>query len=192
MHSRYITSFAHVKQLRCLDYPEVAFIGRSNCGKSSLLNALLGRKNLAKTSSRPGRTQMIHLFLWQNKILLADLPGFGYQKTPQSVTQSWHKLITTYLAREEVKSCLCLQDIRRDPHPEDLAYFTDLSSRLPIKIVLTKCDKLSRQKIGARLKLHRHAWSQQGIEAHDVMAVSARLGQNIPSLRQQILQCAST
>ena len=184
MDSRYITSFAHVQQLRSLGHPEVAFIGRSNCGKSSLLNALLQRKNLAKTSSRPGRTQMIHLFLWNHNLIFADLPGYGYQKTPQSVVRTWQPLIRAYLAREELKACLCLQDIRRDFPTEDLEYFAQLAQKNTVKIILTKSDKISRSEQRQRLKILRPSLPN----TIELMAVSARTGLHIPELREELWQ----
>lgn len=147
----------------------------------------MGRKNLAKTSSRPGRTQMIHLFLWQRKLLLADLPGFGYQRTPRKVVQGWDGLIGEYLRRSEVLCCLCLCDIRRDLNKEDLSYYAALAGETTVRMIFTKSDKLSRQKVRSQVTKHTARLEAHGIDIQGVLAVSSLRGLNISELRHELL-----
>ncbi|MDH3664885.1 MAG: ribosome biogenesis GTP-binding protein YihA/YsxC, partial [Alphaproteobacteria bacterium] len=93
----FMLSVAQIKQLPATDLPEVAFVGRSNVGKSTLINALTNHKQLARTSNTPGRTQQINLFDLGGRLILADLPGYGYAKAPKPTVDSWHRLIQTYL-----------------------------------------------------------------------------------------------
>lgn len=132
--------------------PEIAFIGRSNVGKSSLINTLVGRKNLAKTSNTPGRTQLINFFTINEKILFVDLPGYGFAKVAQSVKKDWGDMIEAYL-RERLSLALVvlILDIRRDPSEDDLSLRDWLSHyRIPYLYILTKTDKLSNNQAIAR------------------------------------------
>ncbi|MBA4422947.1 MAG: YihA family ribosome biogenesis GTP-binding protein [Syntrophus sp. (in: bacteria)] len=132
--------------------PEIAFAGRSNVGKSSLINTLLKRKGLARTSNTPGRTQEINFFSVNNWLAFIDLPGYGYAKVPEGIRKHWGPMIETYLSeRETLRLVVLILDIRRDPAEEDrqligwLAFY-----RLPFLIVLTKIDKVSRNELGRR------------------------------------------
>ena len=132
--------------------PEVAFVGRSNVGKSSLINTLVGRKNLAKTSNTPGRTQLINFFTINEKISFVDLPGYGFAKVPQSVKKDWGDMIEAYLRERQ---CLALVvfilDIRREPSADDLSLRNWLENyRIPYLYILTKSDKLSNNQAIAR------------------------------------------
>jgi GTP-binding protein len=132
--------------------PEIAFVGRSNVGKSSLINTLVGRKNLAKTSNTPGRTQLINFFAINEKISFVDLPGYGFAKVAQSVKKDWGDMIEAYL-RERQSLCLVIfiLDIRRDPSADDLSLRDWLMHyRIPYLYVLTKSDKLSNNQAIAR------------------------------------------
>ena len=125
--------------------PEIVFMGRSNVGKSSLLNSLLGVKGLARTSSTPGRTQTINFFLINDEFHFVDLPGYGYAKTSKENRQAWGKLIETYLAhREQLVLSILIVDARHEPSPLDLQMKSWLQHfRLPYLVVSTKIDKLS-------------------------------------------------
>ena len=130
------------------DYPEVAFAGRSNVGKSSLLNTLLNRKRLVKTSSTPGRTQLINFFLINQAFNFVDLPGYGYAKVPVSVKKKWGPMIETYLStRETLKGVTLIMDIRRSPGHEEILLMDWLDHfQIPCILILTKTDKLSKTK----------------------------------------------
>ncbi|MBA22853.1 MAG: YihA family ribosome biogenesis GTP-binding protein [Flavobacteriales bacterium] len=123
--------------------PEYAFIGRSNVGKSSLINTLCERKNLAKTSGRPGKTQLINHFKINKSWCLVDLPGYGYARTSKTSKKAFQKLITTYFEkRKQLVSAFVLIDIRHDPQPIDLEFMEWLGSQyIPFAIVFTKADK---------------------------------------------------
>ncbi len=128
--------------------PEIAFVGRSNVGKSSLINTLVGRRNLAKTSNTPGRTQLINFFEINQKISFVDLPGYGFAKVAQSVKKDWGDMIEAYL-RERQSLCLVvlILDIRRDPNNDDLSLRDWLENyRIPYLYILTKTDKLSNNQ----------------------------------------------
>ncbi len=129
--------------------PEYAFIGRSNVGKSSLINALTGRKNLALTSSTPGKTMCINHFLINEKWYLVDLPGYGYAQRGKSAMDKLKTLISSYVLEREQLTCLfVLIDIRHDPQKVDLAFLHFLGSHeVPFALVFTKADKLAFSKI---------------------------------------------
>jgi GTP-binding protein len=130
------------------DLPEIAFTGRSNVGKSSLINSLVNRKHLVKTSSTPGRTQLINFFIINKTISFVDLPGFGYAKVPDSVRKSWGPMIETYLStRNTLKGVVLIMDIRRIPGMHELNFIEWLHYyNIPSILILTKSDKLSKIK----------------------------------------------
>jgi len=132
--------------------PEIAFVGRSNVGKSSLINTLVGRRKLAKTSNTPGRTQLINFFTINEKVSFVDLPGYGFAKVSQSVKKDWGDMIEAYL-RERLSLALVILilDIRRDPSEDDLSLRDWLENyRIPYLYILTKTDKLSNNQVIAR------------------------------------------
>ncbi len=133
--------------------PEIAFVGRSNVGKSSLMNTLVGRKQLAKTSQTPGRTQLINFFTVNKSISFVDLPGYGFAKVSRSVKKDWGDMIEVYLReRQNLAMVVFILDIRRDPSNDDLSLRDWLEYyRIPFTAVLTKSDKLSNnQAIGRK------------------------------------------
>lgn len=135
------------------DKPEVAFAGRSNVGKSSLINVLLNRKKLARTSSTPGRTQAINFFSVDRLFYVVDLPGYGFARVPKEVRASWGKMTETYLrGRPNLKAVVVIIDIRRGPGDGDLnlLQFLEQFGKKAI-VVLTKADKLTRQQCRSRL-----------------------------------------
>jgi len=142
--------------------PEIAFAGRSNVGKSSLINTLVNRKRLVKTSNTPGRTQLLNFFAVNGRIGFVDLPGYGYAKVPEPVRQRWGPMVEAYLSQRScLRGVVLLIDLRRDPGSEEINLLHWLADRtLPVRIVLTKADKLSksrqtlrRQKIAAVLRI---------------------------------------
>ncbi|HBA87719.1 MAG TPA: YihA family ribosome biogenesis GTP-binding protein [Geobacter sp.] len=130
------------------DLPEVAFAGRSNVGKSSLVNVLVNRKNLVRTSSTPGRTQLINFFQVNDDFMLVDLPGYGYAKVPLAVKKDWRPMMETYLSkRKNLRAVVLILDIRRVPSDDDLQMLAWLRTySIPPIIVITKCDKLSKNE----------------------------------------------
>ena len=137
------------------DKPEIAFAGRSNVGKSSLINVLVNRKGIAKTSSKPGRTQAINFFCVEDRFNMVDLPGYGYARVPLPVKKSWGIMVETYLRkRSTLKAVVVILDIRRDPNAGDRELLNWLTHYgIDVIIVLTKADKLSRHQAGSRAKL---------------------------------------
>jgi len=128
--------------------PEFAFTGRSNVGKSSLINTLVNRKRLVKTSATPGRTQLINFFLINKTFSFVDLPGYGYAKVPASVRKKWGPMIETYLStRKTLKGVALIMDVRRIPDLQDLNFIEWLYYyHIPGMLILTKADKLSKTK----------------------------------------------
>jgi GTP-binding protein len=132
--------------------PEVAFAGRSNVGKSSLINTIARKKNLARTSSTPGCTRLINFFIVNNEISLVDLPGYGYAKAPIASRREWGPMIETYLKeRESLESVIVILDVRRHPSEQDLTLIDWLRHYEIIPtVVLTKIDKISRSQAKVR------------------------------------------
>jgi GTP-binding protein len=161
--------------------PEVAFLGRSNVGKSSLLNALLGVRGVARVSSQPGRTRLVNFFRVSGRgrdMYLVDLPGYGYAKVSESERRSWEALVTSYLVdRAPLALCVFLTDARHEPmaSDEDLERFL-IEQGLPFAIAATKADKLSR---GAAATRRRQIENGLGRGARAVVAVSAVTGDGI-------------
>ena len=140
------------------DYPEIigiefSFIGRSNVGKSSLINSLTGRRNLARTSKTPGRTQLINYFVINDEIYFVDLPGYVFAKVPEAVKRNWGKTIETYLVSERDKVVFLLLDLRRIPSKEDMDMLKWLEYYdIEYYIIFTKADKLSNNEKFKQLK----------------------------------------
>ncbi|UCF56960.1 MAG: YihA family ribosome biogenesis GTP-binding protein [Deltaproteobacteria bacterium] len=136
------------------DKPEIAFAGRSNVGKSSLINVLVNRKSIARTSSRPGRTQAINFFCVEDRLYFVDLPGYGYARVPLHVKKSWRGMVETYLRkRRNLKAVVVILDIRRDLSTGDMDLLNWLNHYgTKAILVLTKADKLSRPKSISRAK----------------------------------------
>ena len=135
--------------------PEVAFAGRSNVGKSSLINIVVNRKNLARTSSSPGRTQMLNFFRINDQIYFVDLPGYGFAKVPVGVRAKWKPMVDEYLKnRKTLKLIIILLDIRRAPNTEDASFIRWLETAgIPFLVVLTKSDKVSKNKCSSQRKV---------------------------------------
>ncbi len=137
--------------------PEYAFIGRSNVGKSSLINMLVDRKNLAKTSGTPGKTQLINHFIINENWHIVDLPGFGYAKTSKKNRKSWEGMISSYLLhRENLVATFILIDSRLEPQKIDLEFISWLGEKeLPFFLVFTKTDKLTKTRLATNIKAYR-------------------------------------
>ncbi|HNR03661.1 MAG TPA: ribosome biogenesis GTP-binding protein YihA/YsxC [Bacillota bacterium] len=151
----FIKSAVHQNQYPELDLPEIAFSGRSNVGKSSLINSLLNRKKLVKTSSSPGKTRLINFFMINDEFVLVDLPGYGYAAVSKSQRQAWGKIIENYLRyRENLKNVVLLVDIRHEPTTDDkLMYDFIKYYRKSVTVVATKLDKITRSSVNKNLNI---------------------------------------
>lgn len=137
------------------DLPEVAFAGKSNVGKSSLINALMNRKSYARTSSQPGKTQTINYYNINDAMLLVDLPGYGYANVSQSVKEKWGKMVEKYLKKtSQLKQVFLLIDIRHDPSANDkMMYDWIVEQGFEPIIIATKLDKLKRSQVQKHVKM---------------------------------------
>jgi GTP-binding protein len=135
------------------DFPEIAFAGRSNVGKSSLINTLIQRKDMVKTSSKPGCTQLINFFLINEGLSFVDLPGYGYAKVSKKIRAQWRPMVEQYLSeRHNLYGLILLIDIRRDPQKEEFELIEWLETHeMPYLVILTKSDKISKTKQKKRL-----------------------------------------
>jgi len=171
--AEFVTSATKPSQYPPEGLPEIAFAGRSNVGKSSLINVLVNRKRLVKTSSTPGRTQLVNFFDINDYITFVDLPGYGYAKVPASVRKNWGPMIETYLSgRNTLKGVVVILDIRRTPREEEhnliawLAHYSIASI-----LVLTKADKLSKTKMARQ---HAVVARELALDAGDLILFSAK------------------
>jgi GTP-binding protein len=171
--AEFVTSAVKQAQYPPEGLPEIAFAGRSNVGKSSLINTLVNRKRLVKTSSTPGRTQLINFFDINNNLTFVDLPGYGYAKVPAAVRKKWGPMIETYLStRQTLKGVVIILDIRRQPREEEqnLIHWLAHYSIAGI-LVLTKTDKLSKTKV---TKQHNAIIRALAVEKDDAILFSAK------------------
>lgn len=155
--AEFIISNTKMSALPKPSLPEYAFIGRSNVGKSSLINMLCRKKGLAKTSQSPGKTQVINHFKINDNWYLVDLPGYGYAKVSQTTRKSWEGMIKTYLEKRENLQCvMVLIDSRLEPQKVDLEFIDWLGSKsIPFVIIFTKADKQSKAKTSANVELFK-------------------------------------
>jgi GTP-binding protein len=158
--------------------PEIAFLGRSNVGKSSMMNSLLGVKGLARTSSTPGRTQALNFFLINRRFHFVDLPGYGYARVPRDVRESWGEIVSNYLAkRESLVLSIQIVDSRHEPTKLDLQLLEWLAAfNKPRLTVATKSDKLSQNELRKNLEHTRKVLNAQGGSESKVVAYSAVTG----------------
>jgi GTP-binding protein len=163
--------------------PQIAFAGRSNVGKSSIINSLLHRKKLVKTSATPGKTQLINFFIINGQFYFVDLPGYGYARVPQAVTDTWAPMIEGYLKNSpDLRAVVVLLDVRREPDERDIRLLDWLRQYdIPAICVLTKADKLSRQESE---QARRNV--MESLELSDLLLTSARDGQGIKVLWSEI------
>jgi GTP-binding protein len=164
--------------------PEIAFLGRSNVGKSSLLNKLVARKSLARTSSTPGKTRLLHWFRVtraHDELWFVDLPGYGYAKVAKTERHQWQQLVEAYLGdRESLRLAVLLQDLRRDVSEDETLLLEWLAERgVPSVVALTKCDKLKPMRRAQRVKQLKE---QLGGSGQNVLATSSEKGFGIPEL----------
>lgn len=181
-HAEFVLSNTKVDHCPKSKLPEYAFIGRSNVGKSSLINFLCNRKRLAKTSSRPGKTQLINHFLINNKWHLVDLPGYGYARASKTQKKTFQKFITDYFnKRKELVSAFLLIDIRHEPQLPDMDFMRWLGENyIPFTIVFTKADKIKERKIEKKvldyLDKVREDW--ESLPRHFITSSEKRIGRD--------------
>ena len=178
-------SFDSLPQERAL---EVAFAGRSNVGKSSLINALTGRRALARTSNTPGRTQQLIFFGGPDRLVLVDLPGYGYAAAAKSKVAAWTDLIRDYLhGRAALGRVYVLIDARHGLKTADAVIFDTLGqAAVSYQIVLTKCDQVGEAELAERAEAVKAATRKRPAAFPDIIATSARTGAGIPALRGAI------
>ena len=172
--------------------PEVAFVGRSNVGKSSLVNALTGRKTLARVSNTPGRTREINFFRLGGRLMLADLPGYGYAKVSKAESDKWTELIFAYLCgRPSLRRVVFLIDSRRAPLPHDVLVM-DMLDRAAVsyQLVLTKTDKLSPGELTAIAAETKREADRHTAAYPELLATSAEKGTGIADLRASLAALA--
>lgn len=170
------------------DRIEVCFAGRSNVGKSTLINALTGRKALARASNTPGRTQEINFFTLTDRYYLVDLPGYGYAEAPVAVVQKWQKLLKAYLSgRATLRRAFVLIDTRHGAKQVDEEIMTLLdSAAVPFQVVMTKADKVRPKERDEALARTRAALAKHPAAYPEIILTSSEIGEGIPTLRATI------
>lgn len=173
--AEFVTSYANFKDCPKTNIPEYAFVGRSNVGKSSLINMLMEKKKLAKTSQNPGKTQLINQFKVNDNWFLVDLPGYGYAKVAKSMRKDFNKLIKEYTLNRENLMCLfVLLDSRHEPQKNDLAFMRWLGeNQIPFAMVFTKVDKLSSSALNKNLKHYKNEMLKHWDALPDVFITSS-------------------
>ena len=173
--AEFVKSSQHFEQCPEPKLPEFAFIGRSNVGKSSLINMLVDKKDLAKTSSQPGKTQLINHFLINEEWYLVDLPGYGYAKTSMENRKKWRKMIEDYLLkRVNLLTVFVLIDSRLEPQKIDLEFINFLGeNQVPITLIFTKTDKQSAKKTEESLKRFKETLSEYWEELPEIILTSS-------------------
>ncbi|MFO7873210.1 MAG: ribosome biogenesis GTP-binding protein YihA/YsxC [Bacteroidales bacterium] len=189
--AEFVKSSPSYKDCPRAPFPEYAFLGRSNVGKSSLINMLTSHGKLAKISSTPGKTRLINHFLINNKWYLADLPGYGFAKVSKSEKMTWEKTIRDYMFyRENLLCSFILIDIRHDLQKNDREFLTWVgTNELPFCILFTKADKLSGSKIPQQLSRFRQALSEQWEPLPPMIVSSSQTGKGREEILKLIDDC---
>ncbi len=184
----FVLGVAQLNQLPMTDIPEVAFAGRSNVGKSSIINATTGKKGLAKTSNTPGRTQQLNFFNIAEKIHLVDLPGYGYAQAPEKQVKQWQKVIFAYLqGRVNLKRVFLLIDSRHGIKAVDREIMDMLDKAAVVyQIVLTKIDKISMQNLNRVRKETENEISKHAAAYTKILSTSSEKDIGIEELRAEI------
>ena len=189
----FLRGVAALDGLPPVSLPEIAFAGRSNVGKSSLINALCGRSTVARTSNTPGRTQELNYFDVAGRLIVVDMPGYGFAKAPKDKVDAWKRLVNGYLrGRPTLRRCMMLIDSRHGLKDVDREMMTMLDKAAVIyQIVLTKIDKLSASELKA-VETRTAEEIKSHVAAHPVLILtSSEKGTGIPELRAEILQLAN-
>ena len=188
----FVLGVAKLEQLPLTEMPEVAFAGRSNVGKSSIINALTGQKSLAKTSNTPGRTQQLNYFNLGDKIHIVDLPGYGFAQAPESMVKQWQQLIFSYLqGRVNLKRVFVLIDSRHGIKKVDLEIMEMLDkAAVTYQIVLTKTDKISEKALEKVLQETKNIIKEHAAAYVSILATSSEKKTGLNELRFEIQSLA--
>ncbi|MBR1841088.1 MAG: YihA family ribosome biogenesis GTP-binding protein [Alphaproteobacteria bacterium] len=184
----FMLSVAQLKQLPDAVVNEIAFSGRSNVGKSSLINALFNQKKLAKTSSTPGRTQQLNFFNFDNKMYIVDLPGYGYAKAPEKLVHQWQEVLKTYLrGRPNLRRVFLLIDSRHGIKKEDKEIMDMLDiAAVSYQIVLTKTDKISSPQLAETMQKTSAEISKHAAAMPDIIATSSEKKTGLDIIKTEI------
>lgn len=186
---KFITSATKLEECPPASLPEVCFAGRSNVGKSSLINALLNKKNIARTSNVPGKTQQMNYYKIGNEFFMVDLPGYGYAKVPKKERERWGKSIRNYLLdRESLSLILHVVDVRHEPSQldEDFFYWMAMNEK-PFSVVLSKSDKISRNKVNQSKARVRRILKEMNIEI-PILPYSSDSREGVPEIKDLITE----
>jgi GTP-binding protein len=185
--AKFICSAVKPEHYPPADLPEVAFAGRSNVGKSSLINKILNRKKLVRTSKTPGRTQLLNFFEINEVYRFVDLPGYGYAKVPAEVQKRWRPMVETFLTRRSnLRGMVLLLDIRREPSKEDLNLWHWLQTMsIKVATVITKVDKLSKNKRNKQVVAIARSL---GCKTDELIEFSAMTGEGKDELWKELLK----
>ncbi|MGE0754456.1 MAG: ribosome biogenesis GTP-binding protein YihA/YsxC [Alphaproteobacteria bacterium] len=182
---RFVAGAADTASLPKSAQPEIAFIGRSNCGKSSLINALVGQKTLVRTSQKPGRTQQINFFLLADKLMLVDMPGYGFAAVSKKQKNQWNRLITNYLAyRHNLMRICVLADARRglmESDHEVMALLDEMAT--PYNMVLTKTDLIKPDALRELLQSVQEKLQYHAAALPDIYATSSKNSKTLAPLQ---------
>ena len=185
--AEFVTSIGNIAKYKSFDLPEITFVGRSNVGKSSLINALTNRKKLAKTSSLAGRTRLVNMFLINQKFMLVDLPGYGYAKASKEAQNEWQSLIGGYLQKStKLKMVFVLVDLRIEPTDLDKQMLNFLYYyNIPFKVVGTKADKLTKSQVKNNMK---KIALDLGLGTEDILYTSSETKSGVDDLLNYIAE----
>jgi GTP-binding protein len=186
--AQFLVSSAKLSQCPPPNKPEYAFIGRSNVGKSSLINMLCENSTLAKISSKPGKTQLINHFVIQDSWYLVDLPGYGYAKVSKVLRAGFEKMISEYILKRENLQCVfVLVDARHDPQDLDLRFMENLAENgIPFCILFTKCDKLTKRALPKQIEAYTNTMLETWEEMPTYFLTSSETGKGRPEILKWI------
>lgn len=185
--AKFITSATKIEECPPDNYPEVCFAGRSNVGKSSLINAIVNRKNIARTSNVPGKTQQMNYYQIGDDCFFVDLPGYGFAKVPKKERERWGRNIRQYLSeRKSLRLILSVIDARHEPSALDQDFFYWLASNeMPFCVLMSKADKLSNNKFAQSKKAVKNILAEMNIEV-PILGYSASSRKGIPEIQELI------